>query len=172
MAYRYLLLLGHYRQPMEFSYESLDAAATGYKNIVRKIADLISADDKTPVDKAAYDTWHDKILAPVSDNLKTSEALVVFQELLKDKNVNAATKLALINFTDELFGLQFMDRAEKLHKLESEDAPEEIKKLAAQRMDAKKTRDFATADALRNQIDSLGWTVMDMPDGFKLVKKQ
>ncbi len=172
MAYRYLLLLGHYRQPMEFSYESLDAAATGYKNIVRKIADLISADDKTPVDKAAYDTWHDKILAPVSDNLKTSEALVVFQELLKDKNVNAATKLALINFTDELFGLQFMNRAEKLHKLESEDAPEEVKKLAAQRMDAKKTRDFATADALRNQIDSLGWTVMDMPDGFKLVKKQ
>ena len=172
MAFRYLLLLGHYRQPMEFSYESLDAAATGYKNIVRKIADLISTDDKTPVDKVAYDAWHDKILAPVSDNLKTSEALVVFQEFLKDKNVNAATKLALMGFVDDLFGLQFMDRAEKLHKLESEEASEEIKKLAAQRMDAKKGRDFATADALRTQIDSLGWTVMDTPDGFKLVKKQ
>lgn len=172
MAFRYLLLLGHYRQPMEFSFEALDAAATGYKNIVRKIVDLISADDKTPVDKAAYDAWHDKILAPVSDNLKTSEALVVFQDLLKDKNVNAATKLALMGFVDDLFGLQFMDRAEKLHKLESEEAPDEIKKLATERMDAKKSRDFATADALRTQIDSLGWTVKDTPDGFKLVKKQ
>ena len=172
MAYRYLLLLGHYRQPMEFSYESLDAAATGYKNIVRKVADLIAVDDKTPVNQDVYNDWHDKILGPVSDNLKTAESIVVVQDLLKDKNVNPATKLALIDFIDDLLGLQFADRAKKLHAIESEVAPIEIQELAQKRADAKKSRDFAMADALRGQIDAAGWTVMDTPDGFKLVKKQ
>ena len=78
------------------------------------------------VDEDKYYQWHDKILAPVSDNLKTAESLVVVQDLLKDKNVNNATKLALIEFVDELLGLQFMDRATKLHELESEIAPENI----------------------------------------------
>lgn len=171
MAYRYLILLGHYRQPIEFSFEALDAAATGYKNLVRKIADLMN--DKTGgIDEDIYHQWHDKILAPVSDNLKTAESLVVVQELLKDKNVNNSTKLALIEFVDELLGLQFMDRATKLHELESIAAPAEIQEMAQKRMEAKKSRDFATADNLRNQIDAAGWTVMDTPDGFKLVKKQ
>ena len=167
-----MVLLGHYRQPMEFSYDTLDAAATGYKNLVRKIADLMSADDKSVMNQELYNQWHDKILAPVSDNLKTSEALVVVQDLLKDKTVNAATKLALIDFIDELLGLRFADRAKKLHDLESEVAPNEIQELAKKRADAKKSRDFATADALRGQIDAAGWTVMDTPDGFKLIKKQ
>lgn len=169
MAYRYLVLLGHYRQPVEFSMESLDAAANGYKNIVRKIADLIP--QKTgSVDKNAYDMWHDKILAPASDNLKTAESLVVFQDLLKDKELNADTKLALVEFVDELLGLQFMDRATKLHNLESEIAPDDIQEMAKKRLEAKKSRDFATADELRGQIDAAGWLVMDTVDGFKLVK--
>ena len=171
MALRYLMTLSHYRQPLEFSIESLDAAATGYKNLVRKIADLMN-DKSCDKDQVVYQQWHDKILAPVSDNLKTAEALVVVQDLLKDKTVNNATKLALIEFVDELLGLQFIDRAVKLHKLESETAPENIQDLAKQRLEAKKSRDFAKADELRSEIDSLGWTVMDTPDGFKLVKKQ
>ena len=171
MALRYLMTLSHYRQPLEFSMESLDAAATGYKNLVRKVADLMN--DKSGVqDQELYQQWHDKILTPVSDNLKTAEVLVVVQDLLKDKTVNNTTKLALIKFVDELLGLQFMDRATKLHELESEIAPENVQDLAKKRLEAKKSRDFALADSLRNEIDSLGWTVMDVVDGFKLVKKQ
>ena len=171
MAYRYLVLLGHYRQPVEFSMDSLDAAANGYKNIVRKIADLMN-DKSGNVDEDAYQKWHDKILAPVSDNLKTAESLVAVQDLLKDKTVNNATKLALFEFVDKLLGLQFIERAMKLHELESVAAPVEIQQLAQQRLEAKKSRDFATADSLRNQIDASGWTVMDTPNGFKLIKKQ
>ena len=171
MAFRYLLLQGHYHQPLEFSFEALDAAANGYKNIVRKVADLMN--DKTGgIDEDAYQKWHDKILTPVSDNLRTAEGLVAVQDLLKDKTVNNATKLALFEFVDELLGLQFIDRAKKLHDLESVVAPANIQEMAQKRFEAKKSRDFATADSLRNQIDASGWTVMDTPDGFKLIKKQ
>ena len=172
MAFRYLLLTGHYRQPMEFSFESLDAAAAGYKNMVRKIADLMAAGDTEPVNQDLYNEWHDKILTPISDNLKTAETLVVVQDMLKNQTINPATKLSLLDFVDDLLGLQLRDRANKLRAAESETAPAEIQELAAKRADAKKNRDFALADELRGKIDASGWTVMDIPGGFKLVKKQ
>ena len=171
MAYRFLLLQSHYRQPLEFSFESLDAAATGYKNIVRKVADLMNSDNMGELNSDVYNAWHDKILAPASDNMKTAESLVVVQELLKDANVNPATKLALFEFVDRLLGLQFIDRANKLITLESEVAPAEIVELANQRATAKSNKDWAAADALRAQIDGAGWTVLDTKDGFKLIKK-
>ena len=172
IIYRYWIVLGHYQSQLAFSFEALESAESGYKNIVRKIADLMNDDDKTPLNSDLYNVWHDKILAPVSDNLKTAESLVVFQDLLKDKTVNPATKLELIKFVDDLLGLEFLSHAQKLHDLESETAPDDVQELAQKRREAKKNRDFATADELRNTIDSMGWTVMDTVDGFKLIKKQ
>lgn len=172
IVYRYWIVLGHYQSQLAFSFEALESAAAGYKNIVRKIADLMAADDKTPVNQELYQQWHDKILAPASDNLKTAESLVVFQELLKDGNTNPSTKLALIDFVDDLLGLQFVEHANKLREVESETAPQDIQEMAQKRIEAKKTRDFAMADELRNKIDAAGWTVMDTVNGFKLVKKQ
>ena len=172
IIYRYWIVLGHYQSQLAFSFEALESAESGYKNIVRKIADLMNDDDKSPVNSDLYNVWRDKILAPVSDNLKTAESLVVFQDLLKDKTVNPATKLELIKFVDDLLGLEFLSHAQKLHDLESETAPDDVQELAQKRREAKKNRDFATADELRNTIDSMGWTVMDTVDGFKLIKKQ
>ncbi|MBO7644934.1 MAG: cysteine--tRNA ligase, partial [Alphaproteobacteria bacterium] len=171
IIYRYWITLGHFQSQMAFSFDALEAAAAGYKNIIRRVADLIP--QKTGnIDKTLYDTWHDKLLAPVSDNMKTAESLVVFQDLLKDKEINADTKLALVDFVDDLLGLLFMEHAKKLHVLESETAPDNIQEMAQKRLDAKKARDFATADELRAQIDGAGWSVMDTADGFKLVRKQ
>ncbi len=172
IVYRYWIVLGHYQSQLAFSFEALESAEAGYKNIVRKIADLMNSDDKTPIEESVYNQWHDKILAPVSDNLKTAESLVVVQDLLKEKSVNSTTKLALLKFVDELLGLQFIEHAQKLHELESVSAPAEIEALAQKRLEAKKSRDFATADAIRNEIDNAGWMVMDTTDGFKLIKKQ
>lgn len=171
MVYRYLITLGHYQTQLAFSFEALESAAAGYKNIVRKIADLMNCDNMGDLDSAVYNEWHDKILAPASDNMKTAESLVVVQDLLKDTNVNPATKLALFEFVDRLLGLQFIDRATKLVELERESAPAEIIALADERATAKANKDWTTADALRAEIDAAGWAVLDGKDGYKIVKK-
>ena len=171
MAYRYMLLMGHYRQPLDFSFEALDAAANGYKSMVRKVAEFAKDKDGAPIDKNMFDAWHDKMLSAISDNMKTAETLVVVHELIKDANVNASTKFALFEFIDRLLGLQFIDRAKKLTDAESETAPAEIVALADARTAAKAARDWARADELRAQIDAAGWTVVDTRDGAKLVKK-
>ncbi|HOY47313.1 MAG TPA: cysteine--tRNA ligase [Alphaproteobacteria bacterium] len=171
MAFRYLLLLGHYHQPLDFSFEALDAATNGYKSIIRKVADLITSKGSEHVNDAVYDEWHNKILDTVSDNLKTAEALVYIQELLKDNKVNAATKLKLFEFIDRLLGLQFVNRAQKLLDIESVEAPEEIKKLAEERVKAKAEKNWELADKIRLEIDSAGWNVVDTKDGPKIIKK-
>jgi len=170
MAYRYMLLLGHYQSQQAFSWDALESAANGYKNIVRRVADLIDA-STGDADDAQYTAWHDKILGVVSDNLKTAEALVMVQELLKAQTITAATKIKTLEFVDRLLGLQFIERANALRELENVTVPAEILVLAEQRAAAKAARDWARADEIRAQIDAAGWSVVDTKDGTKIIKK-
>ena len=171
MVYRYLILLGHYQTQLAFSWDAMDAAANGYKNIVRRVAEILAAPDPGALVESTFNEWHDRILNPVSDNMKTAESLVQVQELLRDKSINASTKIALFEFIDRLLGLQFIDRAKKLNDTESETAPAEIIAMADARAAAKSARDWTRADELRAQIDAAGWTVIDTRDGTKIVKK-
>jgi site-specific DNA-cytosine methylase len=93
------------------------------------------------------------------------------EDIPQDTSVNNATKYALVEFMDRLLGLQFIDRAEKLIAAESVVAPAEIVALADKRSAAKAAKDWATADALRAEIDAAGWVLTDTPTGPKLTKK-
>lgn len=171
MAYRYMLLMGHYQSQLAFSWDGLDAAANGYKNMVRRVIEILNATDAETLNREQFDIWHDKILGLVSDNLKTAEAIVAVHELLKDQSVNPATKKALFEFIDRLLGLRFIEEAEHVNNLEKAVVPAEIQALADARTAAKAERDWAKADELRAQIDAAGWSVIDTRDGAKIVKK-
>jgi cysteinyl-tRNA synthetase len=174
MAYRYMILLGHYQSQLAFSWEALDAAAAGYKNIVRKVAGLLGlssphVEGRQP--STGGEPWHGKILSAVSDNMKTAAALAELQEMLKDDGLSAEEKLEAVRFADDLLGLQFIDRAQKLLSAEAEPAPVEIQKLADERAAAKAVKDWALADQLREKIESSGWLIQDSKDGMKIVRK-
>ena len=171
MVYRYFILLGHYQTQLRFSWDAMDAASNGYKNIIRRVADVLTDPAPGELDSKVFNTWHDKILAPVSDNMKTAEALVYIQELLRDATINASTKIALFEFIDRLLGLQFIDRAKRLNDAESETPPADIVTLADARTTAKAERNWGKADEIRAQIDAAGWNIIDTPNGSKLVKK-
>ena len=171
IVYRYLILLGHYQTQLAFSWDAMDAAANGYKNIVRRVSEILADPTPDALVESTFNEWHNRILAPVSDNMKTAESLVQIQELLRDKTVNASTKIALFEFIDRLLGLQFIDHAKKLNDAESETAPAEIVALASDRAAAKAAKDWSRADEIRAQIEAAGWTVVDTRDGAKLVKK-
>ena len=170
MVYRYFVAMGHYQSQLAFSWETMDATAKSYANLVRRVADLLSAKDEA-VDTDVYNKWRNDMIAAMSDNLKTASVLVLVQDFAKSDEINNATKLALMNFVDELLGLQFVDRAKKLVLLEQEAAPDEIVALAQQRAEAKTNKDWGMADSLRAQIDAAGWTILDTKDGYKIVKK-
>ena len=171
MVYRYLILLGHYQTQLAFSWEAMDSAANGYKNLVRRLADVLSNTVPGEFSESDFATWKDKILAPVSDNMKTAESLVQIQNLLRDDTISASTKIALFEFVDDLLGLQFIDRAKKINNLESMTVPDDIQKLADARAAAKASKDWGRADEIRAQIENAGWSIMDTPNGVKIIKK-
>jgi cysteinyl-tRNA synthetase len=148
----------------------MDATAKSYANLTRRVADLLASDGE-PVNQDVYTKWHDDMLAAMSDNLKTASVLVLVQDFIKSVDIDNATKLSLVRFADELLGLQFIDRAQKLRALENESAPAEIVALAESRATAKANKDWATADALRAEIENAGWSVLDGRDGYKIVKR-
>ncbi|MBO5946838.1 MAG: cysteine--tRNA ligase, partial [Alphaproteobacteria bacterium] len=170
MVYRYFVAMGHYQSQLAFSWETMDATAKSYANLTRRVADLLASDGE-PINQDVYAKWHDDMLAAMSDNLKTASVLVYVQDFIKSSDIDNATKLALVHFADDLLGLQFIDRAQKLNALENESAPAEIVALAERRAAAKANRDWATADSLRAEIDAAGWTVLDGKDGYKIVKR-
>lgn len=171
MVYRYLILLGHYQTQLAFSWEAMDSAANGYKNLVRRLADVLANTVPGEFSESDFATWKDKILAPVSDNMKTAESLVQIQNLLRDDTISASTKIALFEFVDDLLGLQFIDRAKKINNLESITVPDDIQKLADARAAAKASKDWGRADEIRAQIENAGWSIMDTPNGVKIIKK-
>ena len=170
MVYRYFVATGHYQSQLAFSWETMDATAKSYANLVRRVADLLN-DAPSDIDTVVYERWRNDMVAAMSDNLKTASVLVMLQDFIKSTELNSATKLALVQLADELLGLQFIDRANKLIALENESAPTEIVAMAEQRATAKANKDWAVADSLRAEIDAAGWTVLDGKDGYKLVKK-
>ena len=170
MVYRYFVAMGHYQSQLAFSWETMDSTAKSYANLVRRVADILSAENDV-VNQAVYGKWHDDMLAVLSDNLKTASVLVMVQGFIKSADIDNATKLALVHFADELLGLQFIDRAKKLVALENEAAPADIIALAERRAAAKANKDWGMADTLRAEIDAAGWTVLDGRDGYKIVKK-
>lgn len=165
MHYRYYLLNTHYRKRLNFSYEGLDTARNGYESLANKIKQLLKeiGDDRLP---APSDSYKDKFLDVLNDDLNTTEGLAVMWELLKDNSLSPSEKLSTIYDLDKVFGLEL----ENILIEDNLDIPVEIIELADKRMDAKNNKDFALADQLRDEIKDKGYEVMDTKDGYELKK--
>ncbi len=166
IVYRYFLLLASYRKQLNFSYELLDGAKKSYENLIKKIA-LIKNDDS--INETIFNDWKNKILETINNDINTAGVIVILQDLLKS-DVNDGTKYKLIEFFDDLLGLEFIKNANILLS-ENIDIPEDVKVLAEERIIAKKEKDFVKADKLRDDILSLGFELLDTKDGYEIKKK-
>ncbi len=172
IIYRYFLLLASYRKQINFSFELLDAAKNSYNNLTKKIAKLYETNNDK-ADKNTITENKTKILNIINNDLNTADTISFLQELLKENNINSATKLEIIKFYDELLGLKLTENSYKLYSqnTKQEIIPNEIIELAKQRQIAKQNKNYQTADKLRNEIESKGYTVTDTKDGYDIKEK-
>jgi len=154
LAYRYFVLTGHYRKPLEFSLESLENAQNSYyrlKNIISEIKD----------DKKINKKYLDDFENAMNNDLDTPKALAVLWKFVRDKK--ASGKIKTIKKMDSVFGLDLL-------KKERLQIPAEIKKLANKREQARKSKDWKLADELREKINKQGYIIEDIERGFVLKK--
>ena len=179
LAYRLFCLQSHYRRNLVFSYENLDNAVVTYGKLVAKIAALNPA-DPAPVDQAAFDALKEKFSSALANDLNTSLAITAVYDVLKAKT-NDATKLALLGDFDYVLGLDLLAKADKKRKelaaapktgaftilSESGEADSAVEAKIQARQDAKKAKNFAEADRLRDELKAEGIELTDIPGGVR-----
>ncbi|MDD4519333.1 MAG: cysteine--tRNA ligase [Alphaproteobacteria bacterium] len=161
LHYRYLCLTAHYRSQLVFSYENMDSAKATYENLKSKILELKKAKD-TPLatDEEKSKAYLDEFNGYLFNDLGTPQALTIIYAVLKDKDLSSAAKLKLIEDFDTVLGLSVSEfKEEKLN------VPKDIIALAEKRVQARANKDFAQSDALRDEINALGFEIKDMPQG-------
>ena len=164
LDYRYFLTGGHYRSQMQFSFDSLTGAKNARKSLTDKIRSLSGTEPSSQHDENAK-KYLEAFNKALDDDLNTPRALAELWGLLRDTSVKPESALALVLDMDQVLGLRLGD------SLKAENPPEdgefvlEIEKIIAERAEAKKAKDFARADSLRQGLKEKGISLEDGPGG-------
>ena len=173
LVYRLFCLQSHYRKSLVFSYENLDNAVIAYNKIVARVLALLK-EDAGELDGAVFDEYKAKFCAALDNDMNTALGVTAIYDVLKAKTT-PATKLALIEDFDRVLGLDLVPAAKKQLDAEKATAEEaandpfirEIEDMIRQRTDAKKAKDYALADSIRQALADKGVTLIDTPQGTK-----
>ncbi len=157
LAYRYLCLTGHYRTQLNFTWDALDAAATGLERM-RQGFHALPADPAAAPDPGAIA----RFTTFVNDDLNLPRALAVAWEVLRG-DLPPAVKWSTLAQFDRVFGLELAN-----WKPKAVDVPGPVRALAEARRAARQAKNWPEADRLRGELQAAGWEMEDRPDGYGL----
>jgi cysteinyl-tRNA synthetase len=190
LDYRFFLLGGHYRSQLTFSWESMEGAKNARKSLLKQVAKLVenaglsgsgaaAAAAKGLTYEAAMQAisgdsparaYLDRFKAAIEADLNTPRAFSELQGLVRDAAVPAKEALAALEAMDSVLGLALVKSAiaqldaQKAGAAGAESDPR-IDALVAERVAAKKAKNFARADEIRNQLKAEGIILEDSPAG-------
>ncbi len=170
LAYRYALLTAHYRSQLLFSFEALHAAASALSSLASYF--LPRSEHATTPDQ----NYVEKFEACLSDDLNTPKAIALLWELLKDDTVPEENKIATIAVFDQALGLGLTERKDELEEaflkkiIRLDELPTEVRELIRKREGARKNKEWAQADLLREQITQHGFAIKDGEQGMIIQK--
>lgn len=157
LSYRYLCLNSYYHSQLTFSYDILDGAQNAYFKLKAKVLKL----EDNEVDKDKYDLYIDKFKEAIHNDLNSSNMLTLVYDVLKE-DMSDGTKLAIIKEYDKVLSL---DLTVKEEKTVDEDLDKEINEKILLRKKAKKNKDFALADKIRDELLARGIKLIDTREG-------
>ena len=183
LVYRLFCLQSHYRKALVFSWEGMDGAKTAYNKLIAKIASLKKEGE---IDEAAFAELKKRFTDAMDNDLNTSLAITALYDVLKAKT-NDATKLALLENFDTVQDLGLLEEAAKVAAQQNAakaaaaatewvihcETPElvddatkaKVEEMIQARADAKKAKDYAGADQIRDALTEMGVTLKDAKTG-------
>lgn len=175
VVYRFFCLQSHYRKTLTFSFDALDNATVAYEKLIAKVAAL-DPKEGDQLEQEVMEQLRERFNNSMCNDLNTSMAITSLYDVLKAKT-NDKTKLALLDEFDQVLSLDLVKAAEELkEKQAAEKAKElegispEVLALVEERTQAKKEKNFARADEIRDILAAQGITLKDTPEGVKIIK--
>ncbi|MDH7601414.1 MAG: cysteine--tRNA ligase [Armatimonadota bacterium] len=158
LAYRYACLMAHYRQKLRFTWESMDAAAAGYASLKQFAARALQVGGEEP---PWVQTYRDRFRSAIEDDLNMPQAMAAVSEMIREAETRKEYGVlpALYDF-DRVLGLKLREAAEA-----AVDVDAVVKALIKEREEARKARNWARADEIRNQLAEQGIVLEDTPSG-------
>lgn len=173
LALRYLYLQTHYRQEMNFTFPSLDAASNALKNLLTTIAEWdepqFSRIHISSSDTEGCEEFENRFLEAINEDLNFPKALSVAWELVKS-DYPTASKAKTLFLMDEILGLQLQEHTQKI-KNNKGIVPDHIKELVKEREDLRKQKRFHLADQVRAKIEKQGYEIEDTKKGTKVRRR-
>ncbi len=166
LSFRYFFLQAHYRKQQHYHDEAMEAADRGYRRLLQLT--LAVRDAAGEPDRAALAPWRKRFYEAVRDDLNAPRALAVAGEAARDSGLSAADRRALLEAFDRWLGLDLL-RAELPEPAREVDP--RIDALVAQREEARRRRDFAEADRIRDLLTAEGVALEDTPEGPRWRRK-
>ena len=174
LSYRFFCLQSHYRKGLVFSWENLDNAQGAYQKLIKRIAALKEGGEP---DQAVVQEYREKFLQQVGNDLNTSMAVTLLYDALKAKT-DDATKLAILGDFDQVLSLSLLEKAAQVRKEQAAqkttsagdytitgEGDPAVDALVLERYQAKKAKDFAKADQIRDELKAQGIEITDVPGG-------
>jgi cysteinyl-tRNA synthetase len=161
LDFRYLALTAHYRSKLDFTEDAMHAAAAGLRRLRR--AASASPEDEGSADLAAEPMagYRARFVEAISDDLAMPTALAVAHAVASADDLAPAQRRAVLLDFDRVLGLDLNAPAEHV----GEELPPGAAELLERRAAARAARDYATSDALRDELAKMGVEVRDTPDG-------
>ncbi len=163
LSLRYFYLNAHYRSKQNFTFDALQAAQTSYRNLQNTVRNLRRQTRRTALSEEKLKTiehYRQQFNEFVSTDFQIPQALAITWDMLKS-NIPSEDKLDLLLEFDHIFGL-------KLNEVTPLSVPPEITILANKREEARKAKNFAESDRLRQEIQAKGYLIEDSPEGPKI----
>lgn len=168
LAYRYLVLMAHYKSFLTYTKEALKGAQNGLIKLKKEIKDIFDKVNlNSDVTLSQNCTDHaNAIINWILDDLNTAVAIAKFRAMLKDPSLTYEEKIFLVWFFDDIFGLGLLHHDEEVEQ----PIPNKVSQLAQERWECKKNKNFSRADELRKELEKLGYGMKDGKDNFELYK--
>lgn len=162
MVYRLFCLLSHYRKPLEFSWEALDNVALTYGKLRKKIQNLSENGEE---EEDVYARYEKKFAEALGNDVNTSSAITVLYDMLKG-DFSDATKRKLVARFDEVLSLGLVSLFEEKPEEEMDAGlTAYIEQKIGERKAAKKEKNFARADEIRDELLAKGIVLKDTREG-------
>jgi cysteinyl-tRNA synthetase len=172
LAFRYFFLQAHYRQQQAFTFALVEAAATALRRLTHHAVvarDTVGA-ELVAVASSRAEELRGAFWGALADDLNAPRALSVVSTVARDAELSAADRWSLLGDFDRVLGFALSTAMDPDDDEAVVDA--RLGGLLAERQAARTARDFATADAIRDQLAAEGLEIVDTPEGAKVRRRR